>query len=234
MSKTELIHRSFPFQSIEIRQEGNGKILTGYSIIFDSLSEDLGGFREKIDRRALNKTLSDERNILALYGHDPAAVLGSTKSGTLQLVPDENGLRTVIYPPDTGIGRDTVTLVQRGDVTGMSFGFNVIRDTWDESGKVPIRTVDELRLYEVSIVSFPAYPATSVSLARSILNELGLNINDLSQALLKAKNGNLSREDTQHIAEATTRLESLLGPQTRLDSLLGAKDKSRLSKLVGL
>jgi len=139
-------------------------VLNGLAIVFDSLSEDLGGFRERISHAAVGRTLREGRDVLALMSHDTAQVLGRVSAGTLQLSADPRGLHVTIEPPDTGVGRDTVTLVGRRDLLGMSFGFRTIADEWtqDRRGDV-VREVTDMLIHEVSIVAAPAYPATSVN-----------------------------------------------------------------------
>ena len=137
--------------------------IVGYAAIFDSLSEDLGGFREMIDPGAFAGTLGDD--IKALFNHDSDQVpLGRTKAGTLELSTDKTGLRVVIDPPATPFGDNVVGAIRRGDIDQMSFGFRTIEDKWRETddGDI-IRTLLEVRLFEVSPVSFPAYPQTQVA-----------------------------------------------------------------------
>jgi uncharacterized protein len=165
--------RYFP---IEIRAEGAADApgtLTGYAAVFGELSQVLYGmFREKIDRGAFAASLGGD--IKALWNHDTNLPLGRTKSGTLKLAEDAHGLRVEIDPPDTQAGRDALESIRRGDVDQMSFGFEVLEDSWDqeESGML-IRTLRKVALYEVSPVVFPAYPATSISARTSDPSALG-------------------------------------------------------------
>ncbi len=149
----------------------DGKRLEGFAIVFDALSLDLGGFREKIAPEAVDRALNTGADVRALFDHDPGKVLGRTRSGTLTLRKDAKGLRAVIEP-DLGISyaADVVRSVARGDISGMSFGFRVLSDAWDYEGKMPIRTVMDMELSEVSIVSWPAYTQTDVQ-ARGHLTE---------------------------------------------------------------
>src|SRR3569833_1214434 len=97
--------------------------LSGYAAVFDSLSHDLGGFREKIAPGAFDRTLKEFPLVLALVEHDTNKLLATTANGTLRIAPDERGLRVEIDPADTSYARDLLTLVKRGDVSGMSFRF---------------------------------------------------------------------------------------------------------------
>lgn len=163
------------FFQTEIRadgQEGTAPQLNGYAAVFDQLSVVLYGmFREKIERGAFASTLSDD--VRALWNHNPDYVLGRTKAGTLSLAEDSHGLRVQIDPPNTQAGHDAVESIRRGDVDQMSFMFDVLEDTWDkdDEGQI-IRTLRKVKLYEVSPVAFPAYPATEIS-ARADNGPLG-------------------------------------------------------------
>lgn len=155
-------HERRAFGSHELRaEEGDeGKILTGYAAVFNVLSVDLGGFREKIKPGAFKGSLADD--VRALWSHNDEIVLGRTKAGTLELAEDEVGLRFKLKLPNTTAGRDAFESVSRGDVTGVSFGFDTVRDEWAQ-GEPPIRTLVEARLWEISPTCFPAYPQTDVA-----------------------------------------------------------------------
>lgn len=150
-------------------EEASGK-LAGYAALFDSVSEDLGGFREIIKPGAFTASLRDYPDVRALAQHDSRMVLGRTKNGTLTIEEDSRGLRVEITPPDTSVGRDIVELVRRGDVDAMSFAFEVLDPRHidvDYSGELPLRILRQVRLYEVSLVTWPAYSQTEIAL-RSI------------------------------------------------------------------
>ena len=148
------LERRYAQASIEGRQ------LIGLAAPYDSETR-IGDFRERIAKGAFTRTLSESRDILALSDHDPAKVLGRTKSGTLELAETAEGLQFRLQLPDTTIGRDLQTLAQRGDLGGVSFGFRAVRDSWEGD----LRTLHEVELHEVSIVqSWPAYPDTTVAL----------------------------------------------------------------------
>lgn len=144
----------------------DGSKLVGYAVKWDSLSHDLGGFVEKVQKGAFTRTLKETPDVRALVGHDADKVLGRTKAGTLSLIEDNVGLRVEIIPPDTTWGRDIVTLVERGDVNNMSFAFAPYPDGshFDTSTTPVVRTLSSVRLREVSIVTWPAYEASSISL----------------------------------------------------------------------
>lgn len=160
------------FTAREIRASGDGEPprLTGYAAMFNALSEDLGGFFERIKPGAFTKTLL-EADVRALLNHDPNIVLGRTKAGTLRLNEDDAGLAFELDLPDTQAARDLIVSVKRGDIDQMSFGFRTVRDSWEQVGEQIVRTLIEVKLFDISPVTFPAYPQTSASV-RSKISEL--------------------------------------------------------------
>ena len=149
--------------------------IEGTAARFDSLSEDLGGFREVLAPRCFDNVLQDD--VRALFNHDSNYVLGRTKSNTLQIWQDDVGLHYRIQPPNTQFAKDIIESINRGDITGSSFGFSFIwdeDDSWtrDKNG-TPIRTINRVRqLYDVSPVTFPAYPETDTNVVRRSLDKL--------------------------------------------------------------
>jgi uncharacterized protein len=157
---------------VECRAEAsdNGRKIRGYAIVFNSLSVDLGGFREIIAPEAVDRTLSEGLDVRALVDHDSAKVIGRTRAGTLVLRKDSKGLRMEVEPDtDISYANDIMRAVSRGDVSGMSFGFRTLGDEWNYEEKTPLRTVTDMRISEVSIVTFPAYQATDVQVAQRSL-----------------------------------------------------------------
>ena len=145
----------------EVRETSDGMTLTGYAARFNEPSEPLP-FVERIAPGAFKRSLNARNDIKLLWNHDSSSVLGSTRAGTLRLAEDEMGLRVEADLPDTQAGRDAKVLIQRGDVTGFSFGFTVPAngDSWNSDGTE--RTLKSVRLLEVSTgVAFPAYPTTN-------------------------------------------------------------------------
>jgi len=146
----------------------DGSKLVGYAAVFGPLSEDLGGFRERVAPEAFNRSLEDDTDIRALVDHDTAKVLGRTSSGTLKLSTDERGLKVEIDLPNTTYANDLRALLERGDVSQMSFAFLVEPngEKWegrDKSG-MRIRILTDVQLIEVSVVTIPAYPDTVAAL----------------------------------------------------------------------
>jgi len=151
---------------VERRAEGDDppKII-GHAALFNSLSEEIYGFREQIAPGAFKNAVKED-DVRALFNHDPNIVLGRTGPGTLRLSEDSKGLAIEIDPPDTQQARDLMVSIERGDVSQMSFGFRVTSEEWEfKDGKEPdIRTLTEVQLFDVSPVTFPAYTDTDVSL----------------------------------------------------------------------
>lgn len=150
---------------VERRADGDGKgnTVAGYAVVFDSEADIGGYFREKVARGAFTESLKTS-DVLAYFDHDRGRVLGRSSAGTLRLTEDDKGLAVEIDLPDTTDGRDVRELIDRGDISGMSFGFIVTRQEWDETVDPPTRTIHEVELREVSIVSEPAYGDTSIAL----------------------------------------------------------------------
>lgn len=137
----------------------------GYAALYETPSIDLGGFREVIRRGAFERALRGNADVRALINHDPSLLLGRTRAGTLTLDDDERGLRATIMLPDTSYARDLVELLKRGDISQMSFAFRVRREQWSRDNT--LREVIDVDLYDVSIVTYPAYEETSAQLRAS-------------------------------------------------------------------
>jgi len=171
------------FEIRELAKVDDGAIrVSGYAAVFDKPSENLGGFVERIKPGAFTETLKEKRSDpRLLWDHNSQYVLGRRSSGTLILEEDAKGLRFEATLPDTTYARDLAVLMERGDVKEMSFGFNVLRDEWSDLDKPVVkRDVLEVRLVEISIVSFPAYPQTSVKL-RDIAGAETLSDEDIAK-----------------------------------------------------
>jgi len=176
----------------EIREEADGMTFSGYAAVFDSPSEPLP-FIERIQRGAFRKSLRSRNDVKFLWNHDSGEILGSTRAKTLSLSEDERGLRVEGTLPNTSRGRDVAELLKRGDVDSMSFGFSVPSggDTWNSDGSE--RTLKSVRLHEVSLVAFPAYPGTaglqSVRGIEKVAERADVDADQLADALLKIEDG---------------------------------------------
>lgn len=157
--------RRLTVNQFELREgpAGDGMAFSGYAAVFNSDSEPLP-FTERILPGAFRKSLRSRNNVRMYLNHDSSMLLATTRAKTLRLEEDERGLKVDADLPDTTVGRDLSTLIKRGDVDSMSFGFSVPArgDQWSDDGNV--RELKEVKLYEVSVVTgFPAYAATSAS-----------------------------------------------------------------------
>ncbi len=160
----------------ELRVSTNDKgqrVLAGYASIFNSLSEDLGCWREQILPGAFSKCLASNPDIVCLRDHNPTLLLGRTKSGTLRVSQDDIGLRFECDLPETTQANDLVASIERGDVDGCSFGMYCTSDNWRDDNGMTVRDVIEAEVFDCSVVTYPAYPATAVSL-RSLFPDGGI------------------------------------------------------------
>ena len=162
--------RELPQSTIEFREDGEGqRTITGYAVKWEMKSHPMGWFQrfqEQFKKGAFAESLTKEDQ-RALWSHDTSQVLGRTKNGTLRLYEDDIGLRFELDLPNTTLGNDAYETIKRGDVDGVSFGFRMRKEEWDESDPDNVtRTVTQADLFEISPVGFPAYPDSQVS-ARS-------------------------------------------------------------------
>ena len=154
-------------QKIEVREDDDGnRTLSGYAVKWEKRSLVLGyfmKFREQFKKGAFADSLQSEDQRF-LWSHDTSKVLGRTKNNTLRLREDDTGLHFELDLPKTTLGNDTFESIKRGDVDGVSFGFQMIsEDIEDPDDDLRLRTVTKAKLLEVSAVAFPAYPDSEVS-----------------------------------------------------------------------
>lgn len=163
----DIERRIYVLDNLQIEsRDGAAPLMRGHAAVFNQLSEDLGGFREQIAPGAFAEAIEKD-DIRALFNHNPDHILGRNRAKTLRLAEDARGLAIEIDPPDTQVARDLMTSIARGDVTQMSFGFSVRpggQDWAKDDGGQTIRTLKRLRLFDVSPVTFPAYPQTDVAM----------------------------------------------------------------------
>ena len=166
MKKKEI--RTFDITNLSTRDvtENNSRIVTGYAAVFNSRTLLWEGLEEVISPGAFSKALSNS-DVRCLFDHDWGKVLGRTKSGTLRLEEDERGLKFKVELPNTTDANNLIESMSRGDIDQCSFGFIPTEETWDYNTDPVLRTVNEVELFEVSIVSLPAYEDTEATLARS-------------------------------------------------------------------
>lgn len=193
----------------EIREVVDGGMtFEGYAALFDSPSEPLP-FTERIAPGAFRGSLKQRNDIKLLWNHDTGMVLGSTRAGSLSLLEDARGLKVRADLPNTTAGRDAAELLRRGDVDAMSFGFSVPRngDSWNSDGTE--RTLNQIRLHEVSIVAFPAYSATAGT----------TSVRGLDKVAERA-----GIEDADAVADALLKVEA--------GDTISIEEKSMLSKII--
>lgn len=149
-------------RKLDVRAGDSGKTIGGYAAVFNSPADIGGYFREKIAPGAFADAV--KADVRALIDHNSGRVIGRSSAGTLRLTEDGTGLAVEIDLPDTTDGRDVAVSIQRGDLSGMSFGFRVTKEQWDETSDPPLRTIMAVELDEVSVVAFPAYEDTTIAL----------------------------------------------------------------------
>jgi hypothetical protein len=187
MAEQKTEYRDFTVSELRARS-GSKPGITGHAAVFNQLSDDLGGYREQIQPGAFADTIKSG-DVRALWNHDPNFILARTKSGTLRLSEDREGLKIDADFPDTTFARDLLISIERGDVDQMSFGFMVFPDgsNWRMEDGGVVRTLTKVELFDVSPVTFPVYPQTDVgvraelrSIAQAKLKELSAIVTEPS------------------------------------------------------
>ena len=191
--------------------------ITGYAAVFDSWSEDLGFFKERIASGTFTKTIKDG-DVRALINHDPNLIIGRTKNETLRLWEDERGLGFDVDLPNTSYANDLRESIARKDITQNSFGFQTVKDEWSEDGKK--RTLLEVKLFDISPVTFPAYKQTHVKLR---LQEIGIDYELLGAALIRSARGAAIEEDVEFL-RSTIKILSMYVPDLSDPSIVGRSD----------
>jgi HK97 family phage prohead protease len=239
---SKLERRQFDAGGFEIREDGDGFRIEGYAALFNSRSENLGGFTETILPGAFRDSLRVRDNIMFYYNHDSNQVLASTRAGTLRLEEDNRGLKVSASIAPTSYGRDAKILVERGDVTGFSFGFSMPArggDEWNSEGTE--RVLKSVRLFEVSLVGSPAYSETNGTAVLRGLDKVAhraeVDADALADALLKIENGeDITTDDRQLIDKVLDQLapanETVDNSDTYSKDMLALK-KKKLQLLMG-
>ena len=173
-------------------------LVVGHASVYDSRSNNLGGFYEYIERGAFTEELIANSDVRALINHDPNLILARNTSGTLNLTADERGLKYEFEMPETSYGKDLAISMKRGDITQSSFAFTVAEDDWstDADGN-NIRTIKKIdRLYDVSPVTYPAYNMAQSDL---VVAKRGLEaykqslVEETKEEIIEEKENNLVR-----------------------------------------
>ncbi len=214
----EILERRILTAGSELRidaPEDGPPTIAGYAAVFNKLSVDMWGFRERIRPGAFRKTLDADPDVRALFNHDSNWVLGRTRAATLSLNEDDHGLSVRITPPDTTAGHDVLESIKRGDVTGMSFAFWVHEEAWETVDGETVRELIHLGLDggDVSPVTFPAYPDTEVGV-RALTGANGLLNAKLARAIVRADKHLELTEDDFAVLRATIDVLAGFLPQT--------------------
>ena len=215
MKKIE--RRTYTVQDVEARQAADGTMrLSGYAAVFNDASVPLP-FIERIAPGAFRKTLTETPDVRLLINHE-GLPLARTKNGTLTLTEDERGLFMQAEIADISEGRDLYKLIQRGDMDQMSFAFRVIRQKWNEDRSV--RTLTEVSLADgdVSVVTYPAYPTTTVEARERLMQAIeslkeGRALDGESTLVINTILEKVS-ESFDSLEEGKSMLEVLLGLDT--------------------
>lgn len=224
--------RTYTVQDVEARQADDGTMrISGYAAVFNDSSVPLP-FIERIAPGAFRKTLSETPDVRLLINHE-GLPLARTKNGTLTLTEDSRGLYMDAVIADTQEGRDLYTLIQRGDMDQMSFAFRVIRQKWNENRTERLLTELSLADGDVSVVTYPAYPTTSVEAREHLKRAIqaikeGREVTGESLIVIQAILDKID-ESYEYLGEGKSMLETLLG----IEEEMPMEEDSRAVDVVG-
>ena len=197
-NNNQMEKRIFNIETRVDSTEDGRDLVVGHASVYDSRSNNLGGFYEFIERGAFTEELIANSDVRALINHDPNLILARNTSGTLNLTADERGLKYEFEMPETSYGKDLAISMKRGDITQSSFAFTVAEDDWstDDEGN-NIRTIKKIdRLYDVSPVTYPAYNMAESDLvvAKRGLKEYQESlVEETKEEIIEEKENNLVR-----------------------------------------
>lgn len=206
----------------ELTDTEDSRRISGYALVFESDSNDLGGFTESISRHALEGVI-EKSDVLCLLDHDiNRGVLARSRfgKGSLSLEVDEKGLRYTFEAPNTALGSEVLEYLKRQDLTQSSFGFTVNQDKWEKRSDGSIhRTIESIKkIYDVSMVFFPAYDQTSVQIDKRGLeillnNEMEEKIENRSEDIKEQEQENRSSDEQEQEKEETVSEENNNNPE---------------------
>ncbi|MGA5605927.1 HK97 family phage prohead protease [Streptomyces griseoincarnatus] len=237
--------RAFPLTDLQIRaadDEAARLRFRGRAIVYDSLSEDMGGWRERIMPGAATRTLAASPDVRFLINHDPNLLLARTAAGTASLVEDDAGVLVEADMADVSYARDLAVSLERGDITQMSFGFWITADGW--AGNTHEVFGIDLDGGDVSVVTYPAFAATSAELRSAAARATGQaaqqpDPEQVTRALQEMRAGKvLSAANRQLVQDARDALDALLdaadrsGPSAEAYPLERARHKLREYELL--
>jgi HK97 family phage prohead protease len=207
--------RVFPLAALEVREgdAGTAPTIVGHAAVYNTWSQDLGGFKERVLPGAFDKSIG-VADVRCLFNHDPNVILGRTKNGSLTLASEAKGLHYEATPLDTQTIRDLVLEpIRAGLIDQCSFSFLVREDAWREpksQAGLWERDLVDVELYDVSPVTFPAYLQTDVGL-RGLALTVGVDLPALSALLVRANRGfALTDGDRELVGAAVALLRSYL------------------------
>jgi hypothetical protein len=216
--KRNIETRMMPFEVRE-GEESDGK-LRGRAVVYDSETVIGGVFREVIKPGAMTKTLQEQKNIKLLWNHDTNFPMGSTRYGTLAFTDSVRGLDMEADPPKEAPYSGFAENIRRGDVDSMSFGFEVLKENIvrGEDGEMDLREIQEIRLWEVSAVTFPAYTDTEIQArAAEVASRWDSNNND---SPVLGESSTDAGGDTRTTQEAGTSVPTSVEPDGAPDYIL--------------
>lgn len=213
---------------IEVRAvNADGSIpFKGHAALFNKRYDVYGMWNEEFAPGAFSKTIA-EGDVRMLINHDPNMVLARSKPGTLRLSEDTRGLLVEADMGPTTYAQDLAVTMGRGDVNQMSHAFRAVKENWDENPKIPLRTIVEAKLFDVSVVTYPMNEGTEATLRSvqfdSMLRTLGLDEMEAEQRealLMQVTTGDIAPEfmpvllrAQERIGVLTAGLEPLKPPQ---------------------
>lgn len=208
--------RAFPLTDLQVRavdDHAGALRFTGRAIVYDSLSEDMGGWRERIVPGAATRTLGQSPDVRFLINHDANLLLARTAAGTATLAEDDQGVMVEADMADVSYARDLAVSLERGDIDQMSFGFWVTADGW--AGNTHEVFGIDLDGGDVSVVTYPAFAATSAELRSAAARATGQAAvpepEQVTRALAEYRAGKvLSAANRQLVADAHDALGALL------------------------
>lgn len=195
--------RAFDLSQTEVRETSDGFRFRGYAAVFNTLSNDLGGFREQVLPGAFSRTLKENTDIRMLFNHDPAKILARTPK-TMSVHEDTRGLAVDAQIANTTYGRDLAESLSRGDISQMSFRFRVQDDEWEQRDGTTVRSLKDVNLVEVSAVTFPAYNEAEGTIEQRMMESAFRAMDELREGR------QLSAGNREVIASVMKQLQSLL------------------------
>lgn len=227
-------------ERVGLRAMADGGKIAGHAAVFNVWADIGGMFREQVAPGAFAETIRRD-DVRALFNHSPDYVLGRNIRGTLRLSEDDTGLLSEIDPPEAGWAQDLLVVMRRGDVDQASFGFMVVDQSTEVRENVVHRTLQRVQLFDVSVVTFPAYPQSAMAVRSALQPAGGPEVDRVILAVAKAQHGlELDRVDREalHVAAEELRTLAAGGPlpeqlaELNIDPLAVQRRRLRLLELT--